>query len=63
MEIIVGHECDDANPGCTLVFTRSEISLGPESWMYKALSSLLPAFQLSYVSKTDMWSGTTNILN
>lgn len=62
LEIIVGQECDNTNPGHTLVFTRSENPLGPESWMYQALSSL-PAFQLCYVSKIELWSGTTNRLN
>jgi len=62
LKIIVGQEHDDANPGYTLVFTRSEFSLGPESWMYKALFSL-PAFKISYVSETDLWSGTKITLN
>lgn len=55
LEIIVGQECNSANPAYTLAFTRNEISLHPGYWTYKALSSLLPAFQLSYVAKTDLW--------
>lgn len=54
LEVIVGRECSNANPGYILAFTRNQISLHPGFWMYNAVFSLLPAFQLSNVAKTDL---------
>lgn len=49
LEVIVGQECKNANPGEVLAFTRNQTF-----WMYTALFSLLPAFQLCSVAKTDL---------